>query len=158
LLRYTAARIGEVLQLRPQDVFDERCRVLDEIQYRQETRKGKDKNHCVPVCPQLKALLLTIPCPSEKQAWLFPSPRNPENHMSYEGTLKYLKYCAEKAGISGKVTTHSGRRSCITALARKGTDLRTIQEISGHASITNLARYIQTDPETTRHALSAIEF
>jgi integrase/recombinase XerD len=66
--------------------------------------------------------------------------------------LKYLKLKAAQAGLLG-VSTHSGRRSLITHLARSGTDIRTIQEITGHRSLANLQRYIETDPDRVRNAL-----
>lgn len=157
LTRFTAARIGEVLQLRVKDVYADPVRrvLLDQICYRRETRKGKDKNHTVPICEELARYLRAYPAPVDRDSYLFPNGHG--GHLSYEGARAYLTRAAEKAGLGNKrVVTHSGRRSCITELARKGTDIKTIQAISGHASIANVGRYIESDPARTKKALEGI--
>jgi integrase/recombinase XerD len=157
LTRFTAARIGEVLQLRAKDVYSDvsRREPLDQICYRRETRKGKDKNHTVPVCDELAKYLRAYPAPSDPNSYLFGNGHG--GHLTYEAARAYLTRAAEKSGLGNKrVVTHSGRRSCITALARQGTDLKTIQAISGHVSIANVARYIETDPSRTKKALEGI--
>ena len=157
LLRFTAARINEALQLRVRDVYHDPIRriPLDSIVYRKETRKGKDKHHCVPVCSELRTYLKNYPVSVNLDDYLFPG--SDGQPLSYEAVLKYLQRTAVKAQLDDKrITTHSGRRSAITQLAQQGTDLRTIQAISGHASIANLQRYIDTDPQRTRLALEGI--
>lgn len=158
LLRYTGARINEVLLLRFDDVYEdyEKRFIYDAITYRKENRKGKDKHHVVPVCSSLKLLLRGYVQPI-KSEWMFPSPLDPTKPISYEAVLRYLKRKAVEAGLGNlRITTHSGRRSCITELARQGTDIKTIQAVSGHSSLANLARYIDTDPERTKNALEGI--
>lgn len=155
--RFTAARIGEILQLRVKDVYSDPARreSLDEICYRRETRKGKDKNHTVPICEELAKYLRAYSPKLDRDAYLFPDGRG--GHLSYEAVRAYLARAAEKAGLGNKrVTSHSLRRSSITALARNGVDLRTIQAISGHQSLNNLQRYIQVDPERKKKALEGI--
>ncbi|CCI02147.1 tyrosine-type recombinase/integrase [Microcystis aeruginosa] len=156
ILRFTAARITETLELRIKDVYKDVSRKipLDEIVFRQETRKGKDKNHTVPICSELRLRLKDYSPLSNPDDYLFPGI---EGRLSYEAALVYLKKSAERVGLDDKkIVTHCGRRSCITELARHGTDLRTIQAVSGHASIANLQRYIEIDPERTKNALETI--
>jgi integrase/recombinase XerD len=156
ILRYTAARISECLQLRVKDVYKDSIRriPLDEIVFRQETRKGKDKNHTVPICSELRTRLKDYLPSQNPDDYLFPGI---DGRMSYEAALSYMKRSARKVGLDDKkIVTHCGRRSCITELARRGTDLRTIQSVSGHASIANLQRYIDTDPDRTKNALEKI--
>ncbi|MCZ8200084.1 MULTISPECIES: hypothetical protein [unclassified Microcystis] len=45
---------------------------------------------------------------------------------------------------------------CITELSRQGTDLQTVQAVSGHPSIANLQRYIELDPDRRKNALEKI--
>ena len=156
ILRFTAARINETLELRVMDVYKDASRriPLDEIVFRQETRKGKDKNHTVPICSELRLKLKDYTPSLNPQDYLFPGI---DGRLSYEAALVYLKRSAEKVGLDDKkIVTHCGRRSCITELSRLGTDLRTIQSVSGHASLSNLQRYIETDPDRTKTALEAI--
>jgi integrase/recombinase XerD len=156
ILRYTAARINEALELRVKDVYKDPIRriPLDEIVFRQETRKGKDKNHTVPICSELRTRLKDYLPSQNPDDYLFPGI---QARMSYEAALVYLKRASRKVELDDKkIVTHCGRRSCITELARRGTDLRTIQAVSGHASIANLQRYIETDPDRTKNALEKI--
>jgi len=156
VLRFTAARINEALELRVMDVYKDSNRKipLDEVVFRQETRKGKDKNHTVPICSELRLKLKDYTPSSNPEDYLFPGI---DGRLSYEAALVYLKRSAQKVGLDDKkIVTHCGRRSCITELARRGTDLRTIQAVSGHASLSNLQRYIETDPARTKSALEGI--
>ena len=156
VLRFTAARINEALELRIKDVYKDSVRKipLDEVVFRQETRKGKDKHHTVPICSELRTRLKDYSPSSNPDDYLFPGI---DGRLSYEGALVYLKKSAAKVGLDDKkITTHCGRRSCITELSRRGTDLRTIQAVSGHASISNLQRYIEQDPDRAKNALEKI--
>ena len=156
ILRFTAARITEALELRVRDVYKDPVRRIphDEVRYRRETRKGKDKNHTVPICAELRLRLNDYNPSTNLDDYLFPGING---RLSYEAALSYLKKSAEKVGLDDKkIVTHCGRRSCITALARNGIDLRTIQIVSGHASIANLQRYIETEPDRTKNALEGI--
>jgi integrase/recombinase XerD len=108
----------------------------------------------VPICSGLRIKLRDYTPSPNPEDYLFPGINE---RLSYEAALAYMKKSAEKVGLDDKkIVTHCGRRSCITELARRGTDLRTIQTVSGHASIGNLQRYIETDPDRTRNALEAI--
>jgi len=51
---------------------------------------------------------------------------------------------AEKVGIEG-VSSHSFRRSALTAAHQAGLSLREVAEISGHRSLTALERYLDQD-------------
>jgi integrase/recombinase XerD len=158
ITRYTAARIGETLQLRVGDVYSNPSRrsLLDAITFRKVTRKGKDKNHVVPISASLKRYLQEYDPPIGLDSYLFPGLKD-GSHLSYEASLRQLKRSAILAGLDGlRVTTHSGRRTCITNLSRQGTDLRTIQSISGHKSIANLIRYIEDDPSRSLSALDSL--
>ena len=135
VLRFTAARINEALELRIRDVYKDATRRIphDEIAFRRETRKGKDKNHTVPICAELRLRLKDYSPGSNPDDYLFPGING---RLSYEAALRYLKKSAEKVGLDDKrIVTHCGRRSCITEMARNGTDIKTIQAVSGHASI-----------------------
>jgi integrase/recombinase XerD len=43
-------------------------------------------------------------------------------------------------------STHPMRRTCLTNMSRAGIPLRTIQEISGHSSLSQLQEYLAVDP------------
>jgi len=57
-------------------------------------------------------------------------------HHLHEATLqRAVKQAAEKAGISKRVNSHSLRHSFATQLQEAGYDIRTVQELLGHADV-----------------------
>ncbi|MBN2226468.1 MAG: site-specific tyrosine recombinase XerD [candidate division Zixibacteria bacterium] len=67
--------------------------------------------------------------------------------FSRVGVWKIIKKYALKAGIAKKVTPHVFRHSFATHMIDGGADLRTVQELLGHASITTTQIYTQVDRE-----------
>lgn len=67
--------------------------------------------------------------------------------LSRQGMFDVVKRNAEKAGIpEGKVSPHVLRHSAATHMVEAGADLRTVQEMLGHATISTTQIYTRVSP------------
>lgn len=151
---WTTARINEACTLVTSDVFATSGQLLSELTIRWYNTKGHQDTRQIPLTANLGELLLAYQHP--KTEYLFPG-RHGKGHINPQSASHILKDACERVGLVG-VSTHSFRRSTITAMHRNGVGLKTIQSISGHASLRNLERYIAVDDRAKRDAISALTF
>ena len=135
-------RAGEVVRLQ--------VKHIDSAQgiIRVEQAKGrKDRN--VMLSPEVLALLRqwwpARPTRydagmSPQERWLFPG-RKPGRPMTTRQLNRLFHETTEAAGIRKTVTLHSLRHSFATHLLERGTDIRMIQALLGHAKLDATARY-----------------
>ncbi len=64
-----------------------------------------------------------------------------------------LAVLAAKAGIKGRVTAHTLRRTFATHLLRGGVNVRHIQALLGHTSLNTTARYLRLDGQELRREI-----
>jgi integrase/recombinase XerD len=67
--------------------------------------------------------------------------------FSRVGLWKVIKRYVREAGLTKKITPHTFRHSFATHLLQRGADLRAIQEMLGHSSITTTEIYTQVGRE-----------
>lgn len=72
--------------------------------------------------------------------------------LSRQSAWQVLQDAAERAGITGKVSPHTLRHSFATHLLDGGADVRVVQELLGHASVTTTQIYTLV----TVHALREV--
>ena len=132
-------RVSELINLKLSDIFFEE-------EFIQVTGKG-DKQRLVPINKRALQLLLIYIKEIRSHIEI---KKGSENHVflnrfgtkvSRVTVFNFIKTAAEKAGIKKEISPHTFRHSFATELLQNGADLRAIQEMLGHASITTTEIY-----------------
>lgn len=88
---------------------------------------------------------------------MFPSRADEEKHISKQAADEALRRCCDRAGLGDKgISTHSFRRTAITALAKAGTSPRVIQSFTGHKKLEQLVAYIEVSDEEVKEAIEIL--
>jgi integrase/recombinase XerC len=120
------------------------------------TGKG-GKTRMVPVLPAVRAAidayLAEVPFVIETDAALFRAKRGgPLSPRHVQATVQALR---SRLGLPASATPHALRHSFATHLLGAGADLRSIQELLGHASLSTTQRYTEVDAAALLSAYSA---
>lgn len=134
LLYATGLRVSELCRLNIQDVDEHAIRIMG--------KGGKER--IVPLGSKASAALdrylaYREEAAIEREDALFVGKGN--RPLSRITVWKIVKEYAVKAGISKTIFPHTFRHSFATHLLDNGADLRIIQEMLGHASISSTDRY-----------------
>jgi site-specific recombinase XerD len=87
--------------------------------------------------------------------WLFLG--NKGQPISPEAVRKVTRRIAEEHPELGGLSPHQLRHTHATTLLKRGADLRTVQALLGHRSITTTARYLHPDAEMLRDAVNRLD-
>jgi len=132
--------------------------IYEDLGFIKVTGKG-DKERLVPIGEDtLKSMLLyrhhvrvNVPVKKEFVDHLFLNKNGRALSRVYVFTM--LKDLAQKAGIKHPVSPHTFRHSFATHLLEGGADLRAVQEMLGHESITTTEIYTHLDKTYLRDTL-----
>ena len=160
ILWYTGERVGAVCQLEWRYVYEKPSVARDVILFNARTRKswaGKPAStRVVPVHENLVATLTAYELPWKETKWMFPG-RDNEFHVWRQTVDAALRVACDRAGLGGRgISTHSFRRTLITRLSDKGVSARTIQQVTGHASLNSVQNYIDCDERKIKEAIDLL--
>jgi site-specific recombinase XerD len=133
----TGIRVGEVVKLRLSDWRSEDASFLV------RGKGGRERLAFLPDDRSLKAVTTYLEHRRLAQLQtdaLFVNAAG--NRISEQGVSMALAKVAQGARISRRVTPHMIRHTVATLLLRYGADLRIVQEVLGHASISTTQRYV----------------
>jgi integrase/recombinase XerD len=128
-------RISEAVCLKTADI-DSRRMVIHVDQ-----GKGQ-KDRYVMLSPTLLQILRTWWRVNKPRHWLFPGDI-PGQHISTFAVGWACKKARNISGIRKEITPHSLRHAFAVHLLESGTDVRSIQLLLGHRSLTTTARYLR---------------
>jgi integrase/recombinase XerD len=144
LLYSCGLRVSEIINLKMQNIdFEEELLIF----------KGKgDKERIVPVGKQAIRFLIKYIKESRdlvnhksRSDYIFTNRSGKK--LTRQGFWKILKKYAKKAGIKKNLYPHIFRHSFATHMIQKGADLRIVQELLGHSSISTTEIYMNLDKE-----------
>lgn len=144
-------RVSELVNLHISDLFFEEG-------FLKVTGKG-NKQRFVPVSPYTQKFITIyqqevrphLPVQKSFSDTLFLNRRG--NKLTRAMIFTIVRQLAEKAGIKKKISPHTFRHSFATHLLENGADLRAIQQMLGHESITTTEVYMHVDRRHLREVM-----
>ena len=150
LLLSTGIRRGEAVSITLDDL---------DLENRQLLIRGKgDKQRMVPLTEQaVEAIHGYLPHRTKtKSRHLFVSAYG-GHPIQGRVVNAMLAGTIRKAGMEGQgITPHKLRHTFATHLIRKGVDVRTVQELLGHADLQTTAKYLHSDTRTKQSAVGRL--
>jgi integrase/recombinase XerD len=70
--------------------------------------------------------------------------------LTRQGCWKIVTTAGDRVGLTGRLSPHVLRHSCATHMLDHGADIRVVQELLGHASLSTTQVYTKVSPERLR--------
>ncbi|HIE26862.1 TPA: hypothetical protein EYP66_06215 [Candidatus Poribacteria bacterium] len=153
-------RISELLSLNVGDVW-EKGRPVDILNLRKQQVKGKKEARAIPLNQAAKDAIQELVEWLSQQGEitsdtpLFPSQISGDRLSRFQAHRR-LKQAYYDAGLTGKVTTHSLRKSFGTKIYAVTKDIMVTKELLGHANVNTTQKYIGVGMDALRAAVDAI--
>jgi integrase/recombinase XerC len=150
LLLFAGLRQSEVSAITLDDLDLENAQLL--------VRGKGAKQRVVPLTPLVvEAIREYLPCrPQTESQHLFVS-RVGGHPLHARVAGRMLQHVLQRAGLGDEhITPHRLRHTFATHLIRTGADVRTVQELLGHADLQTTARYLHSDTRTKQAAVGKL--
>lgn len=142
-------RVSEVVRLRPADIDSQRLMI-------RIVNGKRAKDRYTLLSPRLLQELRAYWQAYRPRTWLFPA-ANADRPFNDDKARAVYNQAKAKAGIRKGGSIHVLRHCFATHLLEAGVDLRTIQVLMGHASITSTAWYLHLTRKTLDRTRSPLD-
>jgi integrase/recombinase XerD len=142
-------RASEAVSLKVADIDSDRMVI--------QIRHGKGaKDRTVMLSPQLLKILRTYWRLARPRDWMFPG-RGPDKPIDVQVLHAACRSATKAAGLTKQVSVHTLRHSFATHLLESGVDIRIIQVLLGHNSLSTTARYTHVATTTIAKTQSPLD-
>jgi integrase/recombinase XerD len=152
-------RVGEIAALRVSDVLTPEGTVRNEIQLTAAQTKGSEARTVLmntQLQGELETYLRTLTAAHKDTKLALPLITSKTGKgFSANGLCQLMLKLYDAAGLD-RATSHSTRRTFITALAHKGVNVRVLAALAGHKSIATTQRYIDLNDNVLRAAVEMV--
>jgi integrase/recombinase XerD len=145
----TGMRVSEAVHLRAADIDNQRMMI------RIEQGKGH-KDRYVQLSPKLLELLRCYWRRVRPREWMFPG-QIPNQPLGREAVADAVAQASKRAGLTKRISPHSLRHAYAVHLLEAGTDIRKIQLLLGHRSLSTTARYLHLATTTVCATTSPLD-
>jgi len=156
---YLGLRAKEITSLRWGDVFDKEDRLSNVLRLKAAYTKGSKTRDIFLTAPRLRQALVDYG--QSYSAWRQPdSPLLKSQHgqaLRTGSMVRFIKQLYLEAGLP-EASSHTGRRTFITALAERGIDLKSIAVLAGHSNIRTTALYVDASPAKLSRILADVSW
>jgi integrase/recombinase XerD len=145
----TGMRVSEAVHLRPDNIDSQRMMIRIEL-----SKGHKDRD--VQLSPKLLELLRCYWRKVRPGEWMFPG-KNPHQPLSRDAVGAAVTHATERAGLKKHTSPHSFRHAYAVHLLEAGTDIRKIQLLLGHRTLSTTARYLRLATTTVCATTSPLD-
>jgi site-specific recombinase XerD len=143
-------RLSEAVRLEARDIDSARMVI--------HVRKGKGKkDRYVTLSPVLLDMLRDYWKSEHPKRWLFPSPIDATRPINLTTIEKCCKRASADAKLGKRVTVRSLRHAFATHLLERGTNIRVVQVLLGHSSVTTTQIYTHVSNEAIAKVVSPLD-
>ena len=150
---YTGERPEAILQIDVNHIYQnvKTRQPRDTVIYPGANRKDR-RTRELPIHRALKLMLSAYQPP--ESGFLFPSLYRADKHLSRQAVDKAFRRALKKAGLESQgFSLYSARRGFITQLSAQGCDVKLIQRLTGHKSVSSLMRYVEVSDSQLKNAI-----
>ena len=158
-------RISELLALTVGDVWQNGQPVSD-FQFDKEIVKGGETSRTVPVNSDGRKAITELMAWHQHRSGLFENAVPPETPlfpsqkgggaMKRQALHKILKAVFQKAGLNGKLATHTLRKTFAQRLYQKCNDIFMVKEMLGHKNVATTQAYLGVNYHSVQEAVEAM--